>query len=360
MFKVIKPKIIFSRYTSRVIPDQMNSTMQTTYYPQVQFKIDYDACCVGSMMLLFTMDIEVNPIVDQTKVQINGYSAKGVDNNSGIEVSGSDINDIQFSYCTDFVFNYIDKISLGFCNTGGNTPIWHQEVPIEIAKIFFALIEEPGKGVTAKRLLRESCYLPGQHPFHQYGDYSFHIKADNQIIGPTTQEKMTYNRNKVTSGNRGFNEIGMYWMDNKIKTIDFQDEYDNPDANLTNFAVGVGAVPQLSNNFVTTDGEPNSVKQLVGFDLDTISGLKYGSSDMEYGYSFKVTPQADGIVAIKNINKEAVTAQQETILSGDTDMYLQHDTNTITVTSEFGGNKVINQTEYDVDKSFTYDLNKNM
>jgi hypothetical protein len=33
MYKVIKPKIIYARYISRVVPDQMNQSLMTTYYP---------------------------------------------------------------------------------------------------------------------------------------------------------------------------------------------------------------------------------------------------------------------------------------------------------------------------------------
>lgn len=75
MYRSVKPKVIFSAYVSRVLPDNTSNIGTQTYSPVVQFKIDYDACCVGSMMALFTVDIGVRSTISE--ININGVSANG-------------------------------------------------------------------------------------------------------------------------------------------------------------------------------------------------------------------------------------------------------------------------------------------
>lgn len=73
MYKVIKPKIIYSVYISRVNPDTAGTNKTSFYYPSVQFRIDYDPCCIGSMVLYYTMAISVRKLLSAIKVNINGY-----------------------------------------------------------------------------------------------------------------------------------------------------------------------------------------------------------------------------------------------------------------------------------------------
>lgn len=103
---------------------------------------------------------------------MNGYTAHG--NSSGITLNyQKDIKSIQYQYCPDFIYHYIDKISLGFANTGGNAPIWHQEVPIEIAKLYHTILSPPGMSETIARAVREDMFIVGHDPHRQFGDFSF-------------------------------------------------------------------------------------------------------------------------------------------------------------------------------------------
>jgi hypothetical protein len=104
--------------------------------------------------------------------------------------------------------------------------------------VYHDLIDEPGIGETTKRMVREDMFVIGHTPYHTYGNYSFQMKADNQLSAPDnsgpTQLKggLKVKRNAIASTNSGFNEIGMYYVSQKIKEIGFSDEYDSPDANL--------------------------------------------------------------------------------------------------------------------------------
>ena len=81
MFKATKAKVIFSAYLTRVLPDSSQTNLQASqYYPSIQFKIDFDSACIGSMMLNATTDISVRETID--KININGYTAQG--NTSGL------------------------------------------------------------------------------------------------------------------------------------------------------------------------------------------------------------------------------------------------------------------------------------
>ena len=152
MYKVVKPKVTFSAYISRVLPDTSLTNIQTSsYYPVVQFKIDYDACCVGSMMLLLTTDVQVRSSLGE--IPVHGFSSNG--SSSGVTLSyQKDVKSIQYAYCKDFIYHYIDRISIGWANTGGNAPVWHQEIPIEIAKIYHSLLVPPGMSEVIKRSVR--------------------------------------------------------------------------------------------------------------------------------------------------------------------------------------------------------------
>lgn len=157
-----------------------------------------------------------------------GYSIGN--NRKYVTIDAKDIKSIQFSYGTDFIYHYIKSISLGWANTGGNSPVIHQEVPIEIAKIYHSLLVEPGMSETIKRSVREDMFVIGHDPHRQFGNFSFALKNPASIVGQTT-----------TSGNGNFNfsmasqypsgpsgdykranaEIAMYWSDARITDIGY-------------------------------------------------------------------------------------------------------------------------------------------
>lgn len=118
---------------------------------------------------------------------------------------------------------------MGWANTGGNSPIMHQEVPIEIAKIYHSLLVEPGMSETIKRMVREDMFVIGHDPNRQYGKFSFALKNPASIKEQTS-----------VSGTNGFrfgiaqnmpsvaanyaaasSELAMYWNDTEITQIGY-------------------------------------------------------------------------------------------------------------------------------------------
>lgn len=190
------------------------------------------------MMLLLTTDINIRNTIDS--VNINGYTAQG--NSAGLVIPINKIKSIQYAYGTDFIYHYIDKISIGFANTGGNAPVWHQEIPIEIAKIYHSILCAPGLSETTKGAVREDQFIIGHDPHRQAGDFSFQIQTPASIPQNTTTQTINVNQfsfgQKVQSsqtslGYNTSNEIAMYWNDTSIKEVGFgnisnQDSYSNP------------------------------------------------------------------------------------------------------------------------------------
>jgi len=129
------------------------------------------------MFLLLTLDLQVRDLL--SGIEVYGYSIGN--NRQKITIDAKDIKSIQFAYGTDFIYHYIKSVSLGWANTGGNSPIFHQEVPIEIAKIYHSLLVEPGMSETIKRAVREDMFIIGHDPHRQYGSYSFALKNPASI-----------------------------------------------------------------------------------------------------------------------------------------------------------------------------------
>lgn len=121
-------------------------------------------------MCVLTVDISVRQTIGS--LTINGLTANG--NTKGIVLDREkDVKSIQYSFCNDFLYHYIDKVSIGFANTGGNAPVWHQEIPIQIIKIHHSLLVDPGMAETIKRAVREDNFIIGHDAHRQFGDFSF-------------------------------------------------------------------------------------------------------------------------------------------------------------------------------------------
>lgn len=88
MYKLVRPKVIFTTYLSRQLPDNLSS--QSVYQQNVQFKIDYDPCCIGSMMLLLTLDISVRDSLGS--IDVYGYSIGN--NRDHVSISYNDVKSI--------------------------------------------------------------------------------------------------------------------------------------------------------------------------------------------------------------------------------------------------------------------------
>ena len=77
MYKMVKPKIPFSCYITRVISDDSLMKISNGFYNKVTFHLPYEPCCIGSMVLLTTTNIVVQDYSDK-KVAINGFTKNGV------------------------------------------------------------------------------------------------------------------------------------------------------------------------------------------------------------------------------------------------------------------------------------------
>jgi hypothetical protein len=74
---MVKPKIPYSCYITRVIHDDVHSRISNGYFNKVAFYIPYEPCCVGSMVMLTTTNIVVQDWKDKG-VMINGFTKNGV------------------------------------------------------------------------------------------------------------------------------------------------------------------------------------------------------------------------------------------------------------------------------------------
>ncbi len=290
MYKLIRPKVIFSSYLARQQPENGNTVAVSSYTQQVQFKIDYDPCCIGSMMLLLTLDLQVRDIL--SGIDVYGYSfATG--NDRKITISKDDIKSIQFAYGTDFIYHYIKSISLGWANTGGNSPIFHQEVPIEIAKIYHSLLVEPGMSETIKRMVREDMFIIGHDPHRQYGSFSFALKNPASI-----RQNSNVDANKNGFGfsftnaypnnqqlNPGSSEIAMYWNDTEIKEIGYGGLTNNSGTSEMRNIQATFVDPRTSGNKVTIEYDQDKNKDsktIKNLNLNTAMYWKFGTINSNF------------------------------------------------------------------------------
>ena len=184
--------------------------------------------------------IDESVLSDNTLINIQGYSSRGP--KSGVSVKYSDVLSLQFAYCEDFLYHYISTVELGFCNTGGSNPIYHQKVPIEIAWIYHRLILPQEMGDAVRRLCREDIFTIGHDPFHMYGNFMFQMKASNDLKDYYSYKrgngKFNVNRGETNANAAGMNEIAMYYVQNEIKGIEFAKTGSSEFANPTNWTIG--------------------------------------------------------------------------------------------------------------------------
>lgn len=299
LFKTFQPKLIFSRFISRNFPGTNNSQTLITnadYASEVQFKIDFDSSVISDLVALITMNISIDQSIlsDNTPIQIQGYSSKG--SKSGVNIKYSDVLSLQYAYCEDFLYHYISSVDIGFCNTGGSNPIYHQKVPIEIAWIYHRLILPQEMGDAIKRLCREDIFTIGHDPFHMYGNYMYQMKASNDLnnnysyyknqeMANNFNGKVGFNRNASSDAAQGMNEIAMYYVQNTIKGLDMGTVSKSDYANDVNWTIG-RSNPSLT-EVTIYDKDLQTTHKIKKFDvISSIDNIMFGNWN-DYNVKFE-------------------------------------------------------------------------
>ena len=299
LFKTFQPKLIFSRFISRNFPGTNNSQTLITnadYASEVQFKIDFDSSVISDLVALITMNISIDQSIlsDNTPIQIQGYSSKG--SKSGVNIKYSDVLSLQYAYCEDFLYHYISSVDIGFCNTGGSNPIYHQKVPIEIAWIYHRLILPQEMGDAIKRLCREDIFTIGHDPFHMYGNYMYQMKASNDLnnnyryyknqeMANNFNGKVGFNRNAASDAAQGMNEIAMYYVQNTIKGLDMGTVSKSDYANDVNWTIG-RSNPTLT-EVTVYDKDLQTTHKIKKFDvISSIDNIMFGNWN-DYNVKFE-------------------------------------------------------------------------
>lgn len=299
LFKTFQPKLIFSRFISRNFPGTNNSQTLITnadYASEVQFKIDFDSSVISDLVALITMNISIDQSIlsDNTPIQIQGYSSKG--SKSGVNIKYSDVLSLQYAYCEDFLYHYISSVDIGFCNTGGSNPIYHQKVPIEIAWIYHRLILPQEMGDAIKRLCREDIFTIGHDPFHIYGNYMYQMKASNDLnnnysyyknqeMANNFNGKVGFNRNGTSDAAQGMNEIAMYYIQNTIKGLDMGTVSKSDYANDVNWTIG-RSNPSLT-EVTVYDKDLQTTHKIKKFDvISSIDNIMFGNWN-DYNVKFE-------------------------------------------------------------------------
>ena len=298
LFKTFVPKLIFNRFVSRHFPgsNAQSGTNFTNsdYAAEVQFKIDFDSSVISDLVALITMNIAIDESVlsDNTLINIQGYSSRGP--KSGVSVKYSDVLSLQFAYCEDFLYHYISTVELGFCNTGGSNPIYHQKVPIEIAWIYHRLILPQEMGDAVRRLCREDIFTIGHDPFHMYGNFMYQMKASNDLkdyYGGLRKNNGRINFNRGETNAAGMNEIAMYYIQNEIKGIDMAKTGVSESANPVNWTIGRN--PAFDTYINVYDSETGKEQNIKRFDVvSTIDDVMFGDFD---GYNVKFIVVNEGV-----------------------------------------------------------------
>lgn len=302
MFKTFVPKLIFNRFVSRHFPgsNAQSGTNFTNsdYASEVQFKIDFDSSVISDLVALITMNIAIDESVlsDNTLINIQGYSSRGP--KSGVSVKYSDVLSLQFAYCEDFLYHYISTVELGFCNTGGSNPIYHQKVPIEIAWIYHRLILPQEMGDAVRRLCREDIFTIGHDPFHMYGNFMFQMKASNDLKDYYSWSKgngrVHINRGETNAS--GMNEIAMYYVQNEIKGVEFAKTGSSEFANPTNWTIGKN--PAFETFLEVNDSEIKRDHQVKRFSMvSTLDNIFFGEAhdwEVEFARTLGVARDNNG------------------------------------------------------------------
>ena len=299
LFKTFQPKLIFSRFISRNFPGTNNSQTLITnadYASEVQFKIDFDSSVISDLVALITMNISIDQSIlsDNTPIQIQGYSSKGA--KQGVNIKYSDVLSLQYAYCEDFLYHYISSVDIGFCNTGGSNPIYHQKVPIEIAWIYHRLILPQEMGDAIKRLCREDIFTIGHDPFHMYGNYMYQMKASNDLnnnysyyknqeMANNFNGKIGFNRNAASDAAQGMNEIAMYYIQDTIKGLDMGTVSTSDYANNVNWTIG-RSNPSLT-EVTIYDKDLQTTHKIKKFDvISSIDNMMFGNWN-DYNVKFE-------------------------------------------------------------------------
>lgn len=210
------------------------------------------------MVALITMNIGLDTsILNENKtITIQGYSSRGVKN--GVNIKWSDVLSLQFGYCEDFLYHYISSVDIGFCNTGGSNPIYHQKVPIEMAWIYHKIILPQEMGDVVRRMCREDVFTIAHDPFHTYGNYMYQMKESNDLNSFNEVQRNSATLGRKQSTAQGMNEIAMYYIKDTIKGVNISELYKSPNANPTNWTIGrnpsiTGAKDDNGNSIRTFD-----------------------------------------------------------------------------------------------------------
>lgn len=317
LFKTFQPKLIFSRFISRNFPGTNNSQTLITnadYASEVQFKIDFDSSVISDLVALITMNISIDQSIlsDNTPIQIQGYSSKGA--KQGVNIKYSDVLSLQYAYCEDFLYHYISSVDIGFCNTGGSNPIYHQKVPIEIAWIYHRLILPQEMGDAIKRLCREDIFTIGHDPFHMYGNYMYQMKASNDLnnnyryyknqeMANNFNGKVGFNRNGTSDAAQGMNEIAMYYVQDTIKGLDMGTVSKSDYANDVNWTIG-RSNPSLT-DVTIYDKDLQTTHKIKKFDvISSIDNIMFGNWN-DYNVKFEE-------YSVKTITVDAETTEGTT------------------------------------------------
>lgn len=240
------------------------------------------------------ISIDQSILSDNTPIQIQGYSSKG--SKQGVNIKYSDVLSLQYAYCEDFLYHYISSVDIGFCNTGGSNPIYHQKVPIEIAWIYHRLILPQEMGDAIKRLCREDIFTIGHDPFHIYGNFMYQMKASNDLNNNYSyyknQEmvnnfngKIGFNRNAASDAAQGMNEIAMYYIQDTIKGLDMGTVSTSDYANNVNWTIG-RSNPSLT-EVTIYDKDLQTTHKIKKFDvISSIDNMMFGNWN-DYNVKFE-------------------------------------------------------------------------
>lgn len=240
------------------------------------------------------ISIDQSILSDNTPIQIQGYSSKG--SKQGVNIKYSDVLSLQYAYCEDFLYHYISSVDIGFCNTGGSNPIYHQKVPIEIAWIYHRLILPQEMGDAIKRLCREDIFTIGHDPFHMYGNYMYQMKASNDLnnnyayyknqeMANNFNGKVGFNRNASSDAAQGMNEIAMYYISDTIKGLDMGTVSKSDYANNVNWTIG-RSNPSLT-SVTVYDKDLQTTHKIKKFDvIASIDNIMFGNWN-DYAVTFE-------------------------------------------------------------------------
>ena len=240
------------------------------------------------------ISIDQSILSDNTPIQIQGYSSKG--SKQGVNIKYSDVLSLQYAYCEDFLYHYISSVDIGFCNTGGSNPIYHQKVPIEIAWIYHRLILPQEMGDAIKRLCREDIFTIGHDPFHIYGNFMYQMKSSNDLntnysyyknqeMANNFNGKIGFNRNATSDAAQGMNEIAMYYISDTIKGLDMGTVSTSDYANNVNWTIG-RSNPSLT-EVTVYDKDLQTTHKIKKFDvISSIDNMMFGNWN-DYNVKFE-------------------------------------------------------------------------